>query len=156
MESIITKHKAAAIKVSEMAEHLTGSEILKIGAEVNAKIRDGHKISNFTIGDFNPEIFPIPAELKADIIDAYQHNQTNYPPADGILSLRQAVSKFLKTTLALDYSASDEIIIAGGARPIIYSAYRALVDPGDYVLYPLPSWNNNHYVHQVGAHPIEI
>jgi len=156
MESIITKHKAAAIKVSEMAEHLTGSEILKIGAEVNAKIRDGHKISNFTIGDFNPEIFPIPAELKADIIDAYQHNQTNYPPADGILSLRQAVSKFLKTTLALDYSASDEIIIAGGARPIIYSAYRALVDLGDYVLYPLPSWNNNHYVHQVGAHPIEI
>lgn len=156
MESTMTKPKAASIKVSTMAEHLMGSEILKIGAEVNAKIRAGQDIFNFTIGDFNPEIFPIPAELKAYIIDAYQQNQTNYPPADGILPLRQAVSKFLNATLELNYSPSEEIIIAGGARPIIYSAYRALVDPGDYVLYPLPSWNNNHYVYQVGAIPIEI
>ena len=156
MESTMTKPKAAEIKVSEMAEHLIGSEILKIGAEVNEKIKKGQKIYNFTVGDFDSNIFPLPNELKADIIEAYKNNQTNYPPADGVLALRQAVSKYLKETLELDYSPSNEIIIAGGARPIIYSAYRALVDPGDYVLYPVPSWNNNHYVHQVGAKAIEI
>lgn len=156
MESTMAKPQAAEIKVSEMAEHLIGSEILKIGAEVNTRIKKGQNIYNFTVGDFNPEIFPIPAELKNGIIEAYQQNQTNYPPADGMLPLRQTVSKFLQATLGLEYSPADEIIVASGARPIIYSAYRALVDRGDYVLYPLPSWNNNHYVYQVGARPIEI
>ncbi len=156
MESTATKLKPAQIKVSEMAEHLIGSEILKIGAEVNEKIRKGEKIYNFTVGDFDPVIFPLPGALKADIIDAYQHNQTNYPPSDGVLALRQAVAQYLSSTLELHYSPTDEIIIAGGARPIIYSAYRALVDPEDYVLYPVPSWNNNHYIHQMGAKPIKI
>ena len=156
MESKIAKPKAAEIKVSAMAEQLIGSEILKIAAEVNEKIRKGEKIYNFTVGDFDSNIFPLPEELKTDIIDAYHTNQTNYPPSDGVLALRQAVSRYLYATLELQYSPSDEIIIAGGARPIIYSAYRALVDPGDYVLYPIPSWNNNHYVHQVGAHAIEV
>jgi aspartate aminotransferase len=156
MESTIAKPKAAEIKVSAMAEHLIGSEILKIAAEVNEKIRKGERIYNFTVGDFDSTIFPIPDELKVDIIEAYQHNQTNYPPSDGVLALRQAVSRYLFATSELQYSPSDEIIIAGGARPIIYSAYRALVDPGDHVLYPVPSWNNNHYIHQVGAIPIEV
>jgi aspartate aminotransferase len=156
MESTIVKPKAAEIKVSEMAEHLIGSEILKIGAEVNEKIRKGERIYNFTIGDFDSYIFPIPDELKAYIIEAYQHNQTNYPPSDGVMALRQAISRYLFATSELQYSPSDEIIIAGGARPIIYSAYRALVDPGDYVLYPVPSWNNNHYIHLTAAKPIEI
>lgn len=156
METTMTKPQAAEIKVSEMAEHLIGSEILKIAAEVNENIKRGQKIYNFTVGDFNPNIFPLPDELKAYIIEAYQDNQTNYPPSDGVLALRQAVSKYLSETSKLQYSPQDEIIIAGGARPIIYSAYRALVDPGDYVLYPLPSWNNNHYTYQVGAHAIEV
>jgi aspartate aminotransferase len=156
MESTLIKPKAAEIKVSEMAEHLIGSEILKIAAEVNEKIRKGEKIYNFTVGDFDSNIFPIPNELKAYIVEAYKDNQTNYPPSDGVMVLRQAVSNYLSASPGLQYSPADEIIIAGGARPIIYSAYRALVDPGDYVLYPVPSWNNNHYVHQVGAKAIEV
>jgi aspartate aminotransferase len=156
MESTITKSKAAEVKVSKMAEHLIGSEILKIAAEVNEKIKKGQKIYNFTVGDFDSTIFPLPEELKKYIVEAYQNNQTNYPPSDGVLTLRQAVSKYLSATLDLTYSPTDEIIIAGGARPVIYSAYRTLLDPGDYVLYPLPSWNNNHYAYQVGANAIEV
>jgi aspartate aminotransferase len=37
--------------------------------------------------------------------------------------------------------------VASGGRPLIYSIYRAIVDEGDKVLYPTPSWNNNHYTH---------
>ncbi len=156
METMIEKPKLAEVKVSGMAEHLIGSEILKIAGEVNEKIRKGEKIYNFTVGDFDSNIFPLPEELKNDIIEAYQHNQTNYPPSDGVLALRQAVSRYLFATSELTYSPSDEIIIAGGARPIIYSAYRALIDPGDYVLYPVPSWNNNHYISLTAARAIEV
>jgi aspartate aminotransferase len=139
--------------VSDVAENIIGSEILKLAGEVNAKIKNGEKIYNLTIGDFNPKIFPIPAELKQGILDAYQNDDTNYPPAEGIPELRSAVCHFLKRLHGFDFT-NDNIIIAGGARPIIYSIYKVIVDPGDTVLFPVPSWNNNHYVHLSSAKTI--
>lgn len=133
-------------KVSEMAENLIGSEIIKLAGEVKAKMDQGEKIYNLTIGDFNPKIFPIPNELKNEIINAYQNGETNYPPANGIQELRDAVSKFLKNRAGLDYSA-NQILISGGARPLIYAVYQTIIDPQDKVLFPVPSWNNNHYTH---------
>ncbi|HSY77815.1 MAG TPA: pyridoxal phosphate-dependent aminotransferase [Bacteroidia bacterium] len=156
METTLTQPKSRDLEVSAMAENLIGSEILKIAGEVNEKIRKGEKVYNFTVGDFNPEIFPLPNELKAEIIAAYNANQSNYPPADGVLTLRQSVAKYLTNTLGLDFNPQSELLIAGGSRPIIYAAYRAILNPGEYVIYPVPSWNNNHYVHLTGAKAIEI
>ncbi len=132
------------MKVSVLAQNLSGSEIIKIAGEINELKKQGQNIANLTIGDFDSNIYPIPTELKDGIIDAYNHNQTNYPPADGMLSLRESVSAFLKNRMGLEYAA-NQILISGGSRPLIYSAYLALVDPGDKVVFPTPSWNNNHY-----------
>ena len=60
--------------------------------------------------------------------------------------MRNAVADFLQKREGLTY-ANNEILIAAGGRPLIYAAYRAIVDKGDKVIYPVPSWNNNHYVH---------
>lgn len=133
-------------KVAEMAENLIGSEIIKLAGEVKAKMDKGEKIYNLTIGDFNPKIFPIPVELKNEIIKAYQNEETNYPPANGVQELRDAVSRFLHTREGLEYNA-NQILISGGARPLIYAVYQTLLDPQDKVLFPVPSWNNNHYTH---------
>lgn len=141
--------------VSAMAETLIGSEIIKLGGEINRMIADGAQVHNMTIGDFDPSIFPIPDELTHEIIAAYRSHKTNYPPADGIRELRQAVSDFLWTRGNLSYPA-DNILIAGGARPIIYSIYQTLVDPGEKVIFPVPSWNNNHYCHLTRAKQILI
>ena len=143
------------MKVSKLAKNIIGSEIIKLAGEVNEKIKQGEKIYNLTIGDFNPHEFPIPIELKQFIIDEYIANQTNYPAADGMLELRNAVSNLLKHRGGLDYK-NDEILIAGGARPIIYSIFRALVDPDDTVIFAVPSWNNNHYTYLNGAKPVII
>jgi aspartate aminotransferase len=143
------------LKVSKLAQNIIGSEIIKLAAEVNEKIKQGEKVYNFTIGDFNSKIFPIPAELKSAILKAYEDDQTNYPAADGMLELRQSVSKLLKERGELDYR-TDEIVIAGGARPVIYSIFRALVDEGDTVVFPVPSWNNNHYTYLNNAKPVLI
>lgn len=142
-------------KVSKLAENIIGSEIIKLAGEVNEKIKQGEKIYNLTIGDFNPKEFPIPTELKQYIIDSYNEDQTNYPAADGMLELRQAVSKLLKERGNLDYSI-DELLIAGGARPVIYSIFKALVDPNDTVIFAVPSWNNNHYSYLNGAKSVVI
>lgn len=132
--------------VSEMAENLIGSEIIKLAFEVKAKIAAGKQIHNLTIGDFNPDVFPIPEDLTKEIISAYENGETNYPAAPGIPELRKTVSRFIKRKGGFEYD-TDSVLISGGARPLIYSAYRALVDPGDKVLFPVPSWNNNHYTH---------
>jgi aspartate aminotransferase len=133
-------------KVSKMAENLIGSEIIKLAGEVKAKMEQGEKIYNLTIGDFNPKLFSIPSELKEEIIKAYNNDETNYPAANGIQELREAVSRFLHTREGLEYPAS-QILISGGARPLIYAVYQTLIDPQDKVLFPVPSWNNNHYTH---------
>lgn len=143
------------MNVSVLANTLIGSEIIKIGNEVNELKRKGAEIANLTIGDFDPSIFPIPAELRDEIIDAYHHNHTNYPPADGILALRETVVEVLKNRYALSYTTQD-ILVAGGSRPLIYATYLALVDPGDKVIYPAPSWNNNHYCHLSSAKGIAV
>lgn len=136
--------------VSDLAENITGSEIIKLAWEVNDKIKKGEKIFNLTIGDFNSKVFPIPAELKQEIITAYQNDETNYPPAEGIPELRNAVCHFLNRLHGFDFTA-DNIVISCGARPIIYGIYKTIVDPGDTVVFPVPSWNNNHYVHLSSA-----
>ncbi|MBY0244258.1 MAG: aminotransferase class I/II-fold pyridoxal phosphate-dependent enzyme [Sphingobacteriaceae bacterium] len=143
------------MKVSVLANNLIGSEIIKIGNEVNEMKRKGAQIANLTIGDFDAEIFPIPSDLKNEIIAAYHQNQTNYPPADGVLNLRETVSNLVKDTFNLEYASSD-ILIAGGSRPLIYATYLALLDAGDKVIYPAPSWNNNHYCHLSSAQGIAV
>lgn len=132
--------------LSHLAETLIGSEIVRLGADIKEKIKQGKKIYNYTIGDFDSSVFPIPSELRAEIENAYQDGYTNYPPADGIMELREAVSKYMSERAGLQYSV-NEILIAAGGRPLIYSLYRAIVDPKDKVIYSVPSWNNNHYVH---------
>jgi aspartate aminotransferase len=140
------------MKLSNLADTLIGSEIVKLGNAISERIRNGEKIYNFTIGDFNPDIFPIPQELEDEIILAYKNHNTNYPPADGILELRNSVSSFLKDWEGLEYS-SNEILIAAGGRPLIYTIFKTIVDKGDKVIYATPSWNNNHYVHMTeGVH----
>lgn len=143
------------MKVSKLAENIIGSEIIKLAGEVNEKIKQGEKIYNFTIGDFNPAVFPIPDELKAQIIEEYNAGQTNYPPADGMAELREAVSELLAKRCQLNYPP-NEILIAGGARPIIYSIFRTLVDKDDTVIFAVPSWNNNHYSYLNGASMVVI
>ncbi|RZK80436.1 MAG: aminotransferase class I/II-fold pyridoxal phosphate-dependent enzyme [Pedobacter sp.] len=143
------------MNVSVLANSLIGSEIIKIGNEVNEMKRQGAQIANLTIGDFDPSIFPIPEELKDGIISAYNAHQTNYPPADGILPLRETVSELLKDRFGLAYNTS-EILVSGGSRPLIYATYLALIDPGDKVIFPAPSWNNNHYCHLTSATAVAV
>ena len=135
------------LKLSVLAETLQASEIVRLGATIKEKMRLGAKIYNYTIGDFDSSIFPIPVELEAEIIDAYKNGFTTYPAAEGNLDLREAVAAFIEARCGLHYAATTEILIAAGGRPLIYALYRSIVDKGDKVIYPAPSWNNNHYVH---------
>nr|MCU0336100.1 aminotransferase class I/II-fold pyridoxal phosphate-dependent enzyme [Chitinophagaceae bacterium] len=132
------------VRLSALAESMQGSEIVKLGNAIRERKRLGETIYNFTIGDFEPAEFPIPAGLEQAIVEAYQQRYTSYPLADGELDLRQSIAGFYKRMLGLDYSV-NEIQVASGGRPLIYTIFKTLVNAGDKVIYAVPSWNNNHY-----------
>lgn len=151
----MTDQKSNFTLCSTITENLIPSEIIKLGNEISARIKQGEAIHNLTIGDFDPKIFAIPNELTDYIIDAYREGHTNYPAANGIVELRNVLSQYIKDNLNLNYSP-DDILISAGARPIIYSIYSTILDPGDKVLFAVPSWNNNHYCHLSQAQKIEL
>ncbi|MCL2151743.1 MAG: pyridoxal phosphate-dependent aminotransferase, partial [Oscillospiraceae bacterium] len=53
--------------------------------------------------------------------------------------LRQAAADRLRADCGVDYSA-EQIVVASGAKHSIYIALKALLDPGDEVLLPMPCW----------------
>jgi aspartate aminotransferase len=144
------------MKLSHLAETLIGSEIIKLAGEIKEKQAKGEKIYNFTIGDFDPKVFPIPAAFEEEIITAYKDHFTNYPPADGILELRKAVGEFISEHEHLNYDPTKEIVISCGGRPIIYATFRTILDRGEKVIYATPSWNNNHYTHFLEAEHVVL
>lgn len=143
------------MKLSNLSETLIGSEIVKLGGEIREKIRQGERIYNFTVGDFDPSIFPIPKELEEAIVEAYRKHFTNYPAAEGNLDLRESIASYMKDEGGLDYGLT-EILVSCGGRPLIYALFRAVCDKGDKIIYPVPSWNNNHYTHFVSGEHIVI
>jgi aspartate aminotransferase len=140
---------------SLLAEGLIGSPILKIAAEVRALVAQGAKICNLTVGDFAPSEFPVPELLSRELATAVQKGETNYPPSSGMPGLRKAVIEFCDRRLGLK-AESDAVLITAGARPLIYGLYRVVVDPGERVVFPVPSWNNVHYCQMAGAVPTTI
>src|SRR5215470_5083236 len=98
------------MKLSHLSETLIGSEIVRLGGEIREKIRQGERIYNFTVGDFDPSIFPIPKELEDGIVDAYRKHFTNYPTAEGNLDLREAIASFIRETEGLDYGPTEILV----------------------------------------------
>lgn len=130
--------------LSETAHNLIGSEILKIAADTKAMLKAGTEVCNLTVGDFDSRYFPIPRGLAGRIRQAISDGETNYPPSDGVLALREAVTRYVARNWGVNYPV-ESVLIASGARPILYGAYRCVLNRGDRVVYPVPSWNNNHY-----------
>ncbi|HEV8611918.1 MAG TPA: aminotransferase class I/II-fold pyridoxal phosphate-dependent enzyme, partial [Gemmatimonadales bacterium] len=138
-----------------MARRLRGSVILKIAADVRELADADRPFCNLTVGDFDPRQFPVPALLRDLAVRALQAGETNYPPSDGVLALRQAVVEFTAREHGVSFPLASVLIAAGG-RPAIYAAFRCVLDAGDAMLYAVPSWNNDYYASMLGARELAV
>lgn len=136
----------ADLACSPHVNGLRGSSILAIAGEVRQLVAEGRQVHNLTIGDFNANVFPVPGALVEGIKAQLDAGMTNYPPAVGVPELRQAVVDLYERELDLVYPI-DSVIAGSGARPPIYAAFASILAEGDQVIYPVPSWNVNHYVY---------
>ncbi|MEE2644159.1 MAG: pyridoxal phosphate-dependent aminotransferase [Myxococcota bacterium] len=145
----------AAMSLSETSLGMSASRILTISYAVRERIANGEEIVQYTVGDFSPNHYQVPALLKEESRTHLASNQTNYPPANGMLELRASIRDHYAETLSLDYPL-DGIVVGSGARPVLFAAYQCLINPGEKVITPAPGWNNNNFCQIVGAEPVVV
>ncbi len=101
--------------------------------------------------------FITPWSMRNEAIKSIQKGYTQYTSNAGILKLRELIAEYLKRSQNLKYNPTDEIIVTVGASEAIDLSLRALLDSGDEVLIPEPSYVS--YVPCVelaGAVPVPI
>ncbi|GCE79870.1 pyridoxal phosphate-dependent aminotransferase [Komagataeibacter oboediens] len=121
------------------ADRLNGIGISASAAmtdKASALKAEGVKIVSLSSGE--PD-FPTPEHVVDAAIAAARAGDTKYPPQGGKPALKKAVQGKFQRENHLDY-ALDEILVANGAKQIIYDAMMATINPGDEVVLPSPSW----------------
>jgi aspartate aminotransferase len=144
-----------AESLSELARGMHLSGILRTANQVRELRAAGAEILDFSIGDFGPKYFRIPEKLLREVEKALESGVTNYPPPPGLVALRKAVSGYVERCSGVRYPV-ESVLIACGGRPVLYAAYRTVIEPGDTVVYSVPSWNNDSYAWLSGANAVEI
>lgn len=92
-------------------------------------------IISLTIGQ--PDFYT-PSHVKEAAISAIEQNKTTYTANAGLLSLRKAISDFVKEKYILSYQPETEIITTVGASQAIDITLRTIIVPGDEVILPAP------------------
>lgn len=120
-------------KLSERAMSLKPSGIRKF-FDLLDEMKD---VISLTVGQ--PD-FVTPWHIREKAIESLEHGKTYYTSNKGLTELREEISKYLKRRFELDYDAKDEIIVTIGGSEAIDIAMRAVLDPGDEVIIPVPSF----------------
>lgn len=131
------------MKMSKRILEIKPSATLSISAKAKTMKAEGKPIISFSLGepDFNS-----PECASKAAIDAINRGESHYTLNSGIIELRKEVCNYYQRRFGLEY-APDEVLVAPGAKPLLYGALQMLVDPGDEVLLFSPAWVS--YVEQV-------
>ncbi len=90
--------------------------------------------------------FTAPPLVQAAAEKAIQAGHTQYTPALGLMPLRERISHWYATRFGMDVPAS-RIVVTAGASAALHLACMALIEPGDEIVMPDPSYPcNRHFV----------
>lgn len=98
---------------------------------------DGKDIISLGIGE--PD-FVTPWHIRDAGIASLEKGYTYYTPNAGTFELREAISNYMNRSFGLSYAAKDEVVVTVGGSEAIDLAFRALLNPGDEVIVPEPSF----------------
>lgn len=101
--------------------------------------------------------FVTPWSIRDAAIKSAQKGYTAYTSNRGLIELRHEINKYLSARFGVSYNPEDEILVTSGASEAIDLALRALVEPGDVVLVPSPSYVSYTPIVEIcGGRPIKI
>ena len=120
----------------ERARQLAGEsafDVLRRAQELEAA---GREVIHLEIGQ--PD-FPTPAHIRAAAARALEEGHTGYGPSQDLPELRDAIAEKAGELRGLSFSP-EEVVVAPGAKALLFYAINALAGPGDEVIYPDPGF----------------
>ncbi len=119
-------------------------EVAKAAAALAAEV--AHTDAPMVFLNIGEPDFTAPPLVQAAATQAIQHGRTQYTPATGLIPLRQRISDWYTQRFGVHVPAS-RIVVTAGASAALHLACMALIEPGDEILMPDPSYPcNRHFV----------
>lgn len=122
---------------SERIKSMAESATLAMAAKARELKQQGIDVISLSLGE--PD-FKTPKHIQEGAKAAIDEGKYfAYPPVNGYLDLRQAISEKFKKDNGLEYTP-DQIVVSNGAKQSIANVFLALLDPGDEVIVFSPYW----------------
>ncbi len=84
--------------------------------------------------------FDTPWHIREEGIHSLERGRTFYTSNSGLKELRDEIAKYVKRNYGVDYNSVTEVMVTVGGSEAIDLAMRVMLDPGDEVLIPQPSY----------------
>jgi len=124
------------MKLSKRISNTKTSATIAMSMKARELISQGKDIISLSAGE--PD-FDTPNHIKEAAIKSINSGNTKYTPVDGMLTLKESITRKFKKENNLEYT-SDQIIVSTGCKQSIYNLCQATLDKGDEVLIPSPYW----------------
>jgi len=124
------------MKLAERMSRLGTETAFEVLAKAKALEAQGKEIIHLEIGE--PD-FNTPKNICERAKKAIDEGYTHYGPSAGLPQLREAIARYTQKRLGISVDP-DEVVVTPGAKPIMFFAILALVNEGDEVIYPNPSF----------------
>lgn len=109
-----------------------------------------------TLGVGEPD-FITPWHVREACVYSLERGYTSYTSNAGTPELREAIAEYLDTSYQVKYNPKDEILVTVGGSEAIDLALRALIEPGDEILVPVPCYISYSPIASIGGGvPVEI
>ncbi|ABS60823.1 MULTISPECIES: aspartate aminotransferase [Fervidobacterium] len=112
------------------------SKTLEVDSLAKKLISEGKDVVNLTAGE--PD-FQTPRPIIEEAINALNKGLTKYTDSNGILPLREAISKYLKEKKKVQFTP-DEIVVSNGGKQALFNAFASILDEGDEAILFAPYW----------------
>jgi aspartate/methionine/tyrosine aminotransferase len=141
------------MNLAERMSRLGTETAFSVLARAKALEAQGRDIIHLEIGE--PD-FDSPAGVIQAGAEALRSGHTHYTPAAGIAPLREAIAEHIASTRGIPVGSENVVVVPGG-KPIIFFAILALIEPGDEVIMPNPSFPiYESMVRFIGAKPVFV
>lgn len=126
--------------MNRQLELISESFTIALADRVRALKAQGVPVIALQTGD--PD-FKTPSAIVDAAYQAMQAGYTHYSNSRGLPKLREAIAARIQTEQGIDYNPNSEILVTHGAIHAYYVALQALINRGDSVLVPDPSWQTH-------------
>lgn len=126
------------MQLSERVKNIAASQSLAMAARAKAMKESGVDVISMSLGE--PDM-DTPEHIRRAAQEAIDNGWSHYGPVPGIMSLRSAIANQQNHAKGnkIAWEATD-VIVSIGAKMAIYNAIQTVINPGDEVIIPMPSW----------------